>query len=168
MHACQKRRLPIQLVAFTKVLLQPEESKGVDLRVELRDLAAYDAKASKSGQWQLERGIYQIFAGSAASADLLQQAELEIEDQAFSYPGRVARSSGPTQACEACVPEVELIQGASLPGRLPVDPFIVFVFAVVYRIPLSVAAACLLVCICWRCCGCCCRKTDKVDDKKES
>ncbi|CAE7210079.1 bglB [Symbiodinium sp. KB8] len=170
--ACRKRRLPVQLVAFTKVSLQPGKTKVVDLVVELRDLAAYDVQAPAEGSWHLEGGVYAIFAGSAASAEFLQRAEVHIaETQTFRYPGRAKGSAGRVDVdaveCKGkeCAPDPQLIQGASVPSRLPLDPFMLFVFAIVYRVPLGCAgaiAACLLLC------RCCRGKGQVADNKKES
>ena len=53
-----------ELRAFTKVNLEPGESKQVTLSLTRRDFAWYNAE--KAG-WQIDNGSYEIFVGSSAS-----------------------------------------------------------------------------------------------------
>ncbi|OLQ03202.1 Beta-glucosidase B [Symbiodinium microadriaticum] len=127
----------IQVYAQCKVSLQPGKTKVVDLVVELRDLAAYDVQAPAEGSWHLEGGVYAIFefrltqAGSAASAEFLQRAEVHIAEYALKNHPCFCEVDAVECKGKECAPDPQLIQGASVPSRLPLDPFMLFVFAVI-------------------------------------
>ncbi len=67
-------RPPKELKGFTKVRLEPGESRKVTLALHMRSLAFYDAAA---GQWRAEAGAFQILIGDS-SEQIALKGEFEL------------------------------------------------------------------------------------------
>ncbi|CAJ1376616.1 unnamed protein product [Effrenium voratum] len=169
-QACRKRRLPVVLVAFAKVLLQPSETKEVKLLVDLKDVAAYDAEVGEVGGGWLEKGAYDFLVGPAAQEDVLLRQTVLLEDQAFRYPGRPGTADSKVTPSECqhfrCVPDMNRIRGWSPPDKNPMDLLIVASWARLYPLAAGSAAVRGLVLLC--CCRCrqCCKS--KVTSAKKT
>eukprot|EP00434_Breviolum_minutum_P002336 symbB.v1.2.002062.t1/scaffold76.1/size347525/11 len=171
-QACQKRRLPIVLAAFTKVSLDAGEIKTVKLTVQLKDLTAYQAATGRKScplthrvdmedatgdgsrhSFLLEGGEYQIFVGSCAHANHLLSSSVTLEEQTFSYPGKARKENfapvfDATTECSSfkCSPEGEdlLLKKWALPDKSPVDVLILISLARKYW-PITIACGVAIV-----------------------
>lgn len=68
-------RAPKELKGFSKVFLNPGESKIVEIPLEKRSFAFYDVEVQK---WIVEDGVYQLFC-AASSRDIRQTAEVSCK-----------------------------------------------------------------------------------------
>lgn len=68
-------RAPKELKGFAKIQLEAGEEKTVCLPLDERSFAFYDTASAK---WNIERGLYQIYA-AASSRDIRCEAEIEID-----------------------------------------------------------------------------------------
>ena len=66
---------PIQLKGFRKIMLNPGESKTVDLKLDARSFSYW---SEKSHAWQIAQGEFQIMVGDS-SADMPLKAALTIQ-----------------------------------------------------------------------------------------
>jgi beta-glucosidase len=67
-------RPPKELKGFSKVMLQPGETRHITVPLDLRSFAYYDANA---GLWRAEAGDFEVLVGSS-SADIAQRATLTL------------------------------------------------------------------------------------------
>lgn len=68
-------RVPKELKGFTKVTLNPGETKEVVINLDGRSFSYYDVQEK---QWAVEAGTYQVYA-AASSRDIRLQAEVAVE-----------------------------------------------------------------------------------------
>jgi len=71
---------PKRLGAFTKVDLKPRQSKRIELTVDPRLLAVYEAAGNN---WHIKAGTYRLMLGEAADA-LIQNSEVTLPDSIWS------------------------------------------------------------------------------------
>jgi beta-glucosidase len=81
---------PKRLGAFTKVGLKPGQSKRVDLSVDPRLLAVYEAAGNR---WHIKPSAYRLMLGDASDGPM-QTAEIALPDSVWSASKRVEASSG--------------------------------------------------------------------------
>jgi len=175
---CRERRLPILLVAFKKVKIEAQETKDVQLTVQLKDLAAYQGDGS-SHFFILEGGVYEFLVGPCLS-DAVLRSSVTLDEQTFRYPGKARRENfAPVfeaqKECSSfkCVPEAEhlLLKGWELPDKSPLD-FLMAVsmarkHAAISVTCLSVVAIGLLLGLYCCCRRCCCKKSEVSEKKKQ-
>ena len=178
-QACQKRRLPIVLAAFTKVSLDAGEIKTVKLTVQLKDLTAYQGDGSRHS-FLLEGGEYQIFVGSCAHANHLLSSSVTLEEQTFSYPGKARKENfapvfDATTECSSfkCSPEGEdlLLKKWALPDKSPVDVLILISLARKYwpiTIACGVAIVLSVLLLLYKCFRRCCKSQAVAPEKKQT
>ncbi|KAF2118271.1 glycoside hydrolase superfamily [Lophiotrema nucula] len=76
-----KSRIPRpekELQAFGKVLLQPGETKTVDLKLNKYSVGYFDTSLSQTGAWIAEEGAFELLIG-ASSADI-RQVSFEVKE----------------------------------------------------------------------------------------
>lgn len=68
-NECSVDRPVKELVGFEKVFLSPHESKTVDLKLKINDLAFYEPQEQT---WRLEPGMFNLFIGNSSQNILLE------------------------------------------------------------------------------------------------
>lgn len=71
-----------ELKGFSKVLLQPGESRIVTIPLDDKAFRAFNVK---SGRWETEGGTYQVYVAASVS-DVRLTAEVEVEGALSSFP----------------------------------------------------------------------------------
>lgn len=71
-----------ELKGFSKVLLQPGESRTVTIPLDDKAFRAFNVK---SGRWETEGGTYQVYVAASVS-DVRLTAEVEVEGALSSFP----------------------------------------------------------------------------------
>ena len=67
-------RAPKELKGFQKVYLKAGEQKSIKISIDPASLAYYDEDA---GDWQLEKGVYTVYVGTASNK-VDRQFEIEV------------------------------------------------------------------------------------------
>lgn len=107
-----------ELQAFAKVHLAAGQTSEVQLALDFRSFAFFDADESR---WRVESGRFDLHL-AASAIDVRHTMSVDIAAETLDHAPRGARGPG-TRRFVATATEFEAMLGHGIPGRTPVLPF---------------------------------------------
>ena len=108
-----------ELKAFTKVYLEPNNTKEVELDIPFSDLAYYDTRLNK---WIIEDGEYEFSVGRHCN-DMISSVSVKVDGQKVDGDSEDILSAYSTFPLEITDEVYEKMSGLKIPTLPPVKPF---------------------------------------------